>query len=389
MKRLTEVDETGDSIFRSTHVFYRDALKPGPQLDRLTTAFLFYLNKVLDDYAAKPLEDVRLYTWSLTMLGTASTNAMMGPSLLRDNPDLLQSVWLVENGFFLFVNRIPRIFARKYYQARDRVNAAFTEYFSDEKNREGGMPVIWEREVRLRSKGLTTRDVAAYSYSAYAVSYLSLCFETTTLIPSFQAYVISTHPLDISVSLTHLCSLLNNANPTAYWLLYHIFTSKDSLAKLRAEVAPIFTHGNTINTLEQVNYVITSCPLLRAFYDETLRLHSSSASNRRVVEEVSIGGSTLKIGHNVMVPSYIQHHMPEFFGQDMYEFAPERFIEPVLAKGTPADPKMVRAFGGGVSLCPGRFFASNEVLSYAASVLWRFDLNVKGKGNVNFVPRKM
>jgi cytochrome P450 len=90
-----------------------------------------------------------------------------------------------------------------------------------------------------------------------------------------------------------------------------------------------------------------------------------------------------------MVPSYIQHHMPEFFGQDMYEFTPERFIEPVLAKGTPADPKMVRAFGGGVSLCPGRFFASNEVLSYAASILWRFDLQVKGKGNVNFVPRKM
>jgi hypothetical protein len=196
MKRLTEVDETGDSIFRSTHVFYRDALKPGPQLDRLTTAFLLYLNKALDEYAAKPLEDVRLYTWSFTMLGTASTNAMMGPSLLRDNPDLLPSVWLVENGFFLFVNRIPRIFARKYYQARDRVTAAFTEYFSDEKNREGGMPVIWEREVQLRSKGLTTRDVATYSYSAYAVSYLSLCFGTTMLIASFQAYVIPTDPLD-------------------------------------------------------------------------------------------------------------------------------------------------------------------------------------------------
>jgi hypothetical protein len=59
-----------------------------------------------------------------------------------------------------------------------------------------------------------------------------------------------------------------------------------------------------------------------------------------------------------------------------------------LEKGTPADAKMVRAFGGGVSLCPGRFFASNEVLSYAASVLWRFDITFKGKGMVSIVPRK-
>jgi hypothetical protein len=33
MKRLTAVDESGDSLFRNAHLFYHDALKPGPQLD--------------------------------------------------------------------------------------------------------------------------------------------------------------------------------------------------------------------------------------------------------------------------------------------------------------------------------------------------------------------
>ncbi|KIM42710.1 hypothetical protein M413DRAFT_444378 [Hebeloma cylindrosporum] len=351
MRRLSEVDDTGDSIFRNAHVFYRDSLKVGPDLDVLTISFLHYLEKEFDQFEAQKITDyVSLNKWSKTMLGTASTSAMMGPALLRDNPDLLPSVWLVEQGFVLFVNRIPRIFAKKSYRARDHVLSAFTKYFSDEKNKEGSAPMMWEREAELRAKGISTKDIAAYSYAAYAV-------------------------------------LLNNANPTACWLLRRIFSRTDLLPRLREEVAPAFASGNSITTLEQVQHLLTSCPLLRAFYDETLRLHSSSVSNRVVVEETTVGGYTLKVGHNVICPSYVQHRLPEYFGNDTDKFEPERFIKPVLEKGTPADPKMVRAFGGGVSLCPGRFFASNEVLSYAASALWRFDMTFKGE-MVRIVPRK-
>jgi hypothetical protein len=175
MKRLSEADETGDSIFGNAHVFYRDALKPGPQLDFLTLKFLHYLQKGFDEFeATRTSADMSFFNWSKMMMGTASTNAMMGPSLLRDNHNLLPSVFLVESGFFLFVNRIPRIFAKKHYRARDHVHAAFISYFLNEKNREEGAPVIWDREIQLRAKGMTTRDVAAYSYSAYAVSIFRL-----------------------------------------------------------------------------------------------------------------------------------------------------------------------------------------------------------------------
>lgn len=176
MKRLSDVDEDGDSIFRNAHVFYRDALKAGPQLGTLTVNFLYYLQKVFGEFEAQqPSGDISFYGWSKIMLGTASTNAMMGPALLRDNPDLLPSVWLVEGGFLLFVNRIPRMFARNHFRARDSVLAAFTRYFSDEKNGEGSAPLVWDREVQLRAKGLTTRDIAAYSFSAYTVSVFRMC----------------------------------------------------------------------------------------------------------------------------------------------------------------------------------------------------------------------
>jgi hypothetical protein len=187
MKQLSDVDEDGDSIFGNAHVFYRDALKAGPQLDSLTIDFLHYLQQVLGEFEAQqPSDEISLTSWSNAMLGTASTNAMMGPALLRDNPDLLPSVFLVERGFFLFVNQVPRMFARNLYQARDSVLAAFTRYFSDERNREGSKPLVWDREAQLRVKGLTSKDIASYSFGAYTVSISAVYVKYTILISPSQ-----------------------------------------------------------------------------------------------------------------------------------------------------------------------------------------------------------
>ena len=400
MKRLTEVDASGDSLFRNGHLFYRDALKPGPQLDALTLRFLHYLQKELDafDNIAHQTASIptSLNTWSKTILGTASTNAMMGPSLLRAHPNLLPSVWLVETGFFLFVNKIPRLLAWKHYRARDHVLEAFTSYFEDERNKEGGERMIWEREAQLRQKGLSTRDVAAYSYSVYAVRILPFPY-TCSHNHVFASGVRKspTTPNLFPKPPLPPNRLLNNANPTAYWLLRRIYTHPNVLPKLRAEVAPAFPPGSkSITTLHQIHHLLTACPLLRAFYDETLRLHSYSSSNRIVAAPkaeddtpITVGGYTLKQGHNLLLPSYAQHHSPHHFGPNPERFDPLRFLEPVLPGGKPADAKMVRAFGGGVSLCSGRFFAGNEVLAYAATVLWRHDVWSLG-GGVCIVPRK-
>jgi hypothetical protein len=171
MSRLAEADGTGHSIFSGGHDFYKHALKPGPQLNLLTIKFLRHLRQSFDEFeATQASNDLTLYLWSKTMLGTASTNAMMGPALLRDNPDLLSSVWLVESGFLLFINKVPRMFAKAQYKARDHVLKAFTDYLSDEVNEEEGSPMIWDRVVDMRARGMSMKDMAGYSYSAYAVS---------------------------------------------------------------------------------------------------------------------------------------------------------------------------------------------------------------------------
>ena len=49
-----------------------------------------------------------------------------------------------------------------------------------------------------------------------------------------------------------------------------------------------------------------------------------------------------------------------------------------MPNGKPADMKLVRGFGGGNSMCSGRFFATNEVLSYIAMLVWRYDVQFIG-----------
>jgi cytochrome P450 len=38
--------------------------------------------------------------------------------------------------------------------------------------------------------------------------------------------------------------------------------------------------------------------------------------------------------------------------------------------------KAVRPFGGGNTLCPGRFFASNEIMAFVATVMLTFDFEI-------------
>jgi hypothetical protein len=69
-----------------------------------------------------------------------------------------------------------------------------TEYF-EEGNMEEGMPMVWEREVRVRANRLTTRGVAVYSYSAFAVSIsFARHAKLSKLMSFFQAYVIHPNP---------------------------------------------------------------------------------------------------------------------------------------------------------------------------------------------------
>jgi len=163
-------EEDGDSMLQDAHVFYRDALKEGPQLEQLTLKFVNYVRAALDDWFASDIhnEPTSLRPWSRKMLGSAATNAVCGPSILRKYPEALDWVNKVDQSFFVYVNNLPRFAAGDAYKSRDRIMDAFAEYLDDESNRRDGAPMIWERDDQMRQKGMNLQDRARYSYSAYA-----------------------------------------------------------------------------------------------------------------------------------------------------------------------------------------------------------------------------
>ena len=68
------------------------------------------------------------------------------------------------------------------------------------------------------------------------------------------------------------------------------------------------------------------------------------------------------------------------FGEDVNEFNPHRWTE---RKGLERSPSW-RPFGGGQTLCPGRFVAQQTVLTFVAMVVWRFEIEVAGGEGCGF-----
>lgn len=175
-----------------------------------------------------------------------------------------------------------------------------------------------------------------------------------------------------------ICSVLKrrsiNGNPSilAFWLLGHALYHPELKEDLRREVAPAFENG--IQSQPDIDYLLKQCPKLNATFYETMRIHGGASTFRRVVEDTTIANFEFKAGSDVMMPYRQLHLNKDYWGQASDEFDIEKFLE---------DPKLAtcrtyRPFGGGATYCPGRHLAQQTALSYLATILTRFDIEVIG-----------
>lgn len=116
----------------------------------------------------------------------------------------------------------------------------------------------------------------------------------------------------------------------------------------------------------------TACPRLHALFSEVLRIGSASSSIRIVAEPVTLGGKRFRPGARIVCPFRELHFDPTVYGPDPTLFDPERFIrDKTLTRSS-----SYRPFGGGLSYCPGRFIARQEVNVFIALALHRFDIGL-------------
>jgi cytochrome P450 len=123
----------------------------------------------------------------------------------------------------------------------------------------------------------------------------------------------------------------------------------------------------------------TDTPYLTALWHETLRVCNSSASARFVTSDTKIGEYTLRAGRRLLIPYRQLHLNPDIFGANATEFNASRFLEDKKLAQNPS----YRPFGGGVTYCPGRFLAKQEIFMALAFLLCRNDVqlaSVKNEG---------
>jgi cytochrome P450 len=185
--------------------------------------------------------------------------------------------------------------------------------------------------------------------------------------------------------------VLSNTVPSTFWCMFDIFSRPDLLAAIRRELEthavvtpdPSAPHKRAVD----ISLIRGDCPLLVAAFQEMLRLHSNGAPIRFVYEDVVLDNQfLLKKGSILQMSAPVIHSEQTHWGLDASNFDATRFDSHVAIAGQKATKAHTKpratsymAWGASPNLCPGRHFATAEILAVAAMLVLRTDITpVKG-----------
>ena len=243
----------------------------------------------------------------------------------------------------ILVGIMPSVMARKGIAGRARVAKAFERYFRAEGHKQASMLMQMRYETSFRN-GITIEDISRYEIGG-------------------------------------AIALLVNTAPAAFWMLLLIYAHPGLLEEIREEVGLTMTRtSDSSGTTRHIDITSlkSTCPLLTSTFQEVLRYRSMGTSVRQVMEDTLLEGQwLLKKDSMIQMPSRVMHSDSSLWGTDVNEFNPRRFMKnsgqgTKSGKARPA--AAFRAFGGGSTLCPGRHFATNEVLAVVTMFVMRYDM---------------
>jgi cytochrome P450 len=169
--------------------------------------------------------------------------------------------------------------------------------------------------------------------------------------------------------------ILSNTVPTCFWVLFDIFSRPDLLKTIRNEIEAgvVSIDFAGVHTLDLAD-IREKCPTLTSTFQETLRTRSNSAQLRVVHKDTFLNDHLLlKAGSILLMPGATINKDTSVWGSDADTFDPQRF-----SKIDPADKRSKASgflsFGASPHICPGRHFASGEILALVAMLLVRFDI---------------
>ncbi|XP_078722320.1 7-alpha-hydroxycholest-4-en-3-one 12-alpha-hydroxylase-like [Lampetra fluviatilis] len=183
-----------------------------------------------------------------------------------------------------------------------------------------------------------------------------------------------------------------NTGPASFWTLAYLMRHTDAMAAVRAEVQQLLeatgqSDGAETRVISLTRDALVNTPVLDSVIEEVLRLRSAPILIRAVrhdktlqVPGASGPGPKLRAGDRVAMFPHLSPHMDPEIHVDPEEFKFDRFLNEDGSKKTDffKSGRKLRyptmPWGAGVSICPGRFFATNEIKQFIVLILIHYDI---------------
>lgn len=347
-------------LLADVHDMTYASLGPGSYLNELTLDAVRELVSQLQSYTSS-LKDqmpspagIDLLMWIRRFVTTGTADYLFGPgNPLNVKPELEEDFWAFDHGLGgLLMGIFPSVTASRAYRGREKMVAAFMDYYTN-------------GHIEQASKLIRDRHRIERSY----------------------------HMSDDMVSrsaLSFLFAGVVNTTTTTFWVVVRTFADPELLTTVRAEIETALQKAQELHGAGHlsIGQIQEGCPTLVAIYRECLRYGSENSSVRLVKEDMMLNDQYyLKKGGVIQIAGGAIHADKSIWGEDATEFNPQRFLGTQGRNGANIHPAAFRSFGGGKTLCPGRHFATSEILCFAALIIRSFDLTAPGGGQLK-VPEK-
>ncbi|XP_054482778.1 5-beta-cholestane-3-alpha,7-alpha-diol 12-alpha-hydroxylase-like [Anoplopoma fimbria] len=184
-----------------------------------------------------------------------------------------------------------------------------------------------------------------------------------------------------------------NTGPSSFWLLLFLMKHPEAMKAVKEEVDKVLKEfgqevkrgGPLINLTRDM---LMKTPVLDSAVEETLRLTAAPLLTRAVLQDMTLKMADgreyfIRKGDRMAVFPYIAVHIDPEIHPDPHSFKYDRFLNPDRSKKTDfyKAGKKVKYYnmpwGAGVSMCPGRFFATNELKQFIFLMLVYFEFELK------------
>lgn len=336
---LSKETPDGQNLMTRTLIAMHPLIQ-GDGLDAMNRRMISYLKSSITDLETQK-ESIDIYSWIRNSVTVATTDAIYGSRNPYRDPNVESGIWDWEQGLmYLMANVLPQYTAKQGYYGRQRVIEGFAEYFKIKPTAENSsslMELRWNNYMEDNNIG----------------------FDTMCRVEGALAF-----------------GLVVNSVPTTFWNIFEIYSRPELLQELRLEI-----RNNAIHVEEQGEKKVhivdladirRKCPHLVSTFQETLRLRMKGSLVRMVIKDTLLDDQTLlKKGSLLQITAGHFNQSIEHWGPDALKFNSRRFME---LKNISKARQGFLAFGTAPNTCPGRQFASGEILSLVAMLILRFDI---------------